>query len=199
VSAKRNRATGVSKDLKSFQRRRSIWSVVRFFGGVATAGLGVAIHFAIAGVFAAVYYAASLRVEALRTHAVPFGIAYGAVIWVLMDLVVLPLSAVPKAAFDPLVFTAFCSTTLSSSVCPSRSRLSGMPANKPASIATGIVQSVNVSAVRSVEIDSYAVNTSIFKVPVVDRVRCGRQSSRRRSGRSQRARRHRPRSICVCR
>ncbi len=28
-------------------------------------------------------------------------------IWLLMDLVVLPLSAVPKAAFDPLVFTAF--------------------------------------------------------------------------------------------
>ncbi len=45
-----------------------------------------------------------------------------------------------------------------------------MPANKPASIATGIVQSVNVSAVRSVEIDGHAVITGIFKVPVVDRV-----------------------------
>ncbi len=108
MSAKRNRATGVSKDLKSFSTPSvDLVGSSAFSGGVATAGLGVAIHFAIAGVFAAVYYAASLRVEALRTHAVPFGIAYGAVIWVLMDLVVLPLSAVPKAAFDPLVFTAF--------------------------------------------------------------------------------------------
>ncbi len=78
-----------------------------FSGGVATAGLGVAIHFAIAGAFAAVYYAVSLRVRALRTHAVPVGIAYGAAIWLLMDLIVLPQSGVPKAGFDPIVFTAF--------------------------------------------------------------------------------------------
>ncbi len=37
----------------------------------------------------------------------PLGILYGAVIWIVMDLIVLPNSGVPKAAFDPIVFTAF--------------------------------------------------------------------------------------------
>ena len=78
-----------------------------FSGGLATAGLGVVIHFILAAIFATFYYVASLRIEVLRAHPVPFGIAYGAAIWVLMDLVVLPHSGVPAAAFDPVVFTAF--------------------------------------------------------------------------------------------
>jgi hypothetical protein len=78
-----------------------------FNGGLATAGLGVVIHFALAIVFATFYWAASLRIGALRTHAVPLGILYGAAIWIVMDLIVLPDSGVPKAAFDPIVFTAF--------------------------------------------------------------------------------------------
>jgi len=45
-----------------------------------------------------------------------------------------------------------------------------MPPNKSTSSATGIVRSVNVSGVRSVEIDGHAVTTGIFKVPVVGRV-----------------------------
>jgi hypothetical protein len=78
-----------------------------FNGGLATAALGVAIHFALAAFFATIYWIASLRIGALRTHAVPFGILYGALIWLVMDLIVLPNSGVPKAAFNPLVFAAF--------------------------------------------------------------------------------------------
>jgi hypothetical protein len=78
-----------------------------FSGGVSTAALGVAIHFALAAVFATFYWVASLRIDALRRHAVPAGIVYGAAIWLVMDLIVLPHSGVPKAAFDPIVFTAF--------------------------------------------------------------------------------------------
>jgi uncharacterized membrane protein YagU involved in acid resistance len=78
-----------------------------FSGGLATAALGVAIHFALAFLFATFYWIASLRIGALRTHAVPLGILYGVAIWIVMDLIVLPNSGVPKAAFDPVVFTAF--------------------------------------------------------------------------------------------
>ncbi len=45
-----------------------------------------------------------------------------------------------------------------------------MPPNNSTSSATGIVRSVNVSGVRSVEIDGHAVTTGIFKVSVVGRV-----------------------------
>jgi hypothetical protein len=78
-----------------------------FNGGLATAALGVAIHFALAFFFATFYWVASLRLDVLRTHAVPLGILYGAAIWLVMDLIVLPNSGVPKAAFDPIVFAAF--------------------------------------------------------------------------------------------
>jgi hypothetical protein len=78
-----------------------------FDGGLATAALGVAIHFALAIFFATFYWFASLRVGALRTHAVTLGILYGAAIWIVMDLIVLPNSGVPKATFNPIVFAAF--------------------------------------------------------------------------------------------
>jgi hypothetical protein len=78
-----------------------------FSGGIATAALGVVIHFALAAFFATAYGIASLRIGALRDHAVAFGLLYGAAIWIVMDLIVLPNSGVPKAAFEPLVFTAF--------------------------------------------------------------------------------------------
>ena len=78
-----------------------------FDGGLATAALGVAIHFALAAFFATFYWVASLRLDALRTHAVPLGILYGAAIWIVMDLIVLPNSGVPKATFNPIVFAAF--------------------------------------------------------------------------------------------
>jgi uncharacterized membrane protein YagU involved in acid resistance len=78
-----------------------------FGGGLATAALGVAIHFALAFLFAAFYWIVSLRIGALRAHAVPLGVLYGAAIWLVMDLIVLPNSGVPKAPFDPVVFAAF--------------------------------------------------------------------------------------------
>ena len=44
---------------------------------------------------AAVYYLLSRRFGALVVHAVPFGIAYGVVIYLVMNFVVIPLSAFP--------------------------------------------------------------------------------------------------------
>jgi uncharacterized membrane protein YagU involved in acid resistance len=65
-----------------------------FRGGLATAGLGVLVHFAIALVFAAIYLLASRRIPALRSHWVIFGLLYGAAVWAVMNLVILPLRAV---------------------------------------------------------------------------------------------------------
>ena len=65
-----------------------------FSGGLATAGLGLVVHFAIALVVAAIYILASRRVAVLRTQWVLLGLLYGSAVWAVMNLLVLPLTAV---------------------------------------------------------------------------------------------------------
>ncbi|HLH05436.1 MAG TPA: YqhR family membrane protein [Bryobacteraceae bacterium] len=65
-----------------------------FRGGAATAALGVLLHFVIALGAAAVYYLASRKIAFLTRRAIIAGILYGAVVYALMHVVVLPLSAV---------------------------------------------------------------------------------------------------------
>src|SRR3954465_12512013 len=55
--------------------------------------LGLCLHFAILCVAAAIYYAASRRMVFLREYALACGLFYGIAIWLVMNLVVLPLSA----------------------------------------------------------------------------------------------------------
>jgi len=64
-----------------------------FNGGVGTYILGVLLHFFIAFSFAAFYYAASRRLAFLKEHPLVCGLAYGAGVQEVMNLVVLPLSA----------------------------------------------------------------------------------------------------------
>ena len=64
-----------------------------FHGGVGTYVLGVALHFFIACSAAAVYYAASLRLGFLKEHPLVCGLFFGAAVQEVMNLVVLPLSA----------------------------------------------------------------------------------------------------------
>lgn len=59
-----------------------------------SAGLGLVLHFAIALVVSAVYILASRRVAVLRTQWVILGLLFGASVWLVMNLVVLPLTAV---------------------------------------------------------------------------------------------------------
>jgi hypothetical protein len=73
-----------------------------FQGGVPAALLGLAAHYFIACTAAAVYYLLSRRFAALVVHAVPCGIAYGVLIYFVMNLVVLPLSAFPLKVSFPL-------------------------------------------------------------------------------------------------
>ena len=64
-----------------------------FEGGPAMMWLGVAIHFFNAFVIVGVYMLASRRFPALVRHPVAFGLAYGAAVHLVMQFVVIPLSA----------------------------------------------------------------------------------------------------------
>ncbi|HJS21074.1 MAG TPA: hypothetical protein VJ764_00330 [Steroidobacteraceae bacterium] len=64
-------------------------------GGAATAGLGVALHFLILIVAAGLYAAASRRLALLTRQPVVCGLLFGIAIWIVMNLVVVPLSAFP--------------------------------------------------------------------------------------------------------
>ncbi len=61
-------------------------------GGFATAALGVALHFLIATVATAFYYAASRKLKFLVDKAIVFGLLYGVVVYAFMNMVVLPLA-----------------------------------------------------------------------------------------------------------
>lgn len=78
-----------------------------FRGGVATYVLGVLLHFFIAFSAAAVYYAASRRLRFLTEHPLVCGLFYGAAVEDVMNLVVLPLSALhakgPYKLYDLLL------------------------------------------------------------------------------------------------
>src|ERR1700686_3502251 len=64
-----------------------------FHGGVGTYVLGVFLHFFIAFSAAAVYYAASRRLDFLKEHPLVCGLFFGAAVEEVMNLIVLPLSA----------------------------------------------------------------------------------------------------------
>jgi hypothetical protein len=65
-------------------------------GGLPTAVLGLFLQFVIATIAAWVYYVASGRVPMLRDRPIAWGAVYGVIVWVVMNFVVVPLSAVPK-------------------------------------------------------------------------------------------------------
>lgn len=73
-----------------------------FQGGVSTAALGLFLHSIILIVTAAVYYAASLRFPMLRTRAIVCGLLFGVLVYLFMNFIVLPLSAIPfKITYTP--------------------------------------------------------------------------------------------------
>ena len=61
-------------------------------GGLATAGLGLAIHFFIAFVVATVFYVASRKLVFLTQHPVISGLLYGVVVYGFMYWIVMPLA-----------------------------------------------------------------------------------------------------------
>jgi hypothetical protein len=63
-----------------------------FEGGLATAGLGLAIHFLIAFTVASIFYAASRKLTFLTQHAVTSGLLYGIAVYIFMYWIVVPLA-----------------------------------------------------------------------------------------------------------
>jgi hypothetical protein len=64
-----------------------------FQGGLATYVLGVVLHFVIAVSAATVYYVASRKLEFMKEHVLVSGLFYGIAVFLMMNLIVLPLSA----------------------------------------------------------------------------------------------------------
>lgn len=64
-----------------------------FHGGVGTYILGVCLHFFIACSWATIYYAASRKLSFLMEHPLVCGLFFGGAVEEVMNLVVLPLSA----------------------------------------------------------------------------------------------------------
>ena len=68
-----------------------------FEGGDATAALGLVLHFSIATTMAFAYFLVARRVPPLWRRPWPFGAAYGLLLYVAMNHVVVPLSAAPPS------------------------------------------------------------------------------------------------------
>ena len=75
-----------------------------FAGGPATAALGLALHFFIAFGIVATFLAASRRIPALVRAPVISGLLYGLAVYVVMNHVVVPLSAAATGSFSWPVF-----------------------------------------------------------------------------------------------
>jgi hypothetical protein len=67
-----------------------------FQGGAGTAALGLFLHFLIAFIWAVIYYMASRQITFLTARPVTAGLLYGELVWVMMNCVVVPLSAIHR-------------------------------------------------------------------------------------------------------
>ena len=74
--------------------------------GLQSAVLGVVLHFVISLGAATTYYLASRKLPFLAQQAVLSGLIYGALVYLFMHLIVLPLSAVPGGSM-PFIYKAF--------------------------------------------------------------------------------------------
>ena len=64
-------------------------------GGSGTAVLGLVLHYAMALLIAAIFWFASRKLSFMTRNAVVSGFAYGVCVYVVMNFVVIPLSAFP--------------------------------------------------------------------------------------------------------
>jgi hypothetical protein len=71
-------------------------------GGVNTVLLGLALHYFISFCIVLVYWSAAKSMPLLRRHAVICGATYGVLVYLVMNYVVIPLSATSRGPFDLL-------------------------------------------------------------------------------------------------
>src|SRR5215210_41930 len=93
------------KPLRIFQSVASgLLGKASYEGGIKTFLLGVMLHFVVATCIAAVYYLASLKLPVLIRHAVVCGLIYGLIAYLVMNYVVIPLSAATPGRFSLRTF-----------------------------------------------------------------------------------------------
>lgn len=71
-----------------------------FSGGLRTAALGLASHYLIALIWTVLFFVSARTFGWLTRHRVLAGLGYGVVVWLIMNLVVLPLSNVRHRPFQ---------------------------------------------------------------------------------------------------
>jgi hypothetical protein len=91
---------GVPPDRVLRSVARGVLGTPALQGGAGTAALGAALHFFIAMSMATIYYAVSQRYEGLTRRPLACGLGYGAVLYLMMHFVVLPLSAAGMPNFS---------------------------------------------------------------------------------------------------
>lgn len=78
-----------------------------FTGGFLTVIVGLVAHYFIAFVVAGIYFFLFPKIKVLANNPVLSGLLFGAAIWAVMNLVVVPLSNIPPASFNvPLAIVA---------------------------------------------------------------------------------------------
>jgi uncharacterized membrane protein YagU involved in acid resistance len=80
-------------------------------GGMSTALLGLGLHYFIALCMAAAFFIVSRHFRLLTRQPIVAGIAYGVLLYFIMNFIVLPLSALPPHAWKPTLpaLTDLCS------------------------------------------------------------------------------------------
>jgi uncharacterized membrane protein YagU involved in acid resistance len=74
-----------------------------FNGGPLTAAFGLCCHFFIALCAAAVFYVLARQFSAIMRHPIASGVLYGIAVYVIMNRLVVPLSALPPRYNPPLL------------------------------------------------------------------------------------------------
>jgi len=72
-----------------------------YAGGIKMAAVGIVFHFVISLLFTIFYFLVYSRFEFLRQHGVISGIIYGIFIWMVMNLIVLPIAFSGMLPMEP--------------------------------------------------------------------------------------------------
>jgi hypothetical protein len=82
-----------------------------FQGGIETAALGLVLHYVIAFIWTGIFYAFCCKFAALMRHPVASGLLYDAAVYLIMNVVVLPLSAIPHRS-NPIAMASLINGVL---------------------------------------------------------------------------------------
>jgi hypothetical protein len=85
--------------------------------GWTSVGLGVLIHYAIALSWTAIFYGAASRFRMIMRHPVLSGLIFGALVYFVMNFIVLPLSGVPHARAASLTLASRINAVLALLFC----------------------------------------------------------------------------------